>query len=101
MIDYLPVAEMEGVPRGGGCVVRANGREIALFNVDGEICALENQCPHRGASLGDGTVEGHTVFCPLHGWQFDLKTGACLDKPDRPAASLPVRVVDGRIEVAL
>jgi nitrite reductase/ring-hydroxylating ferredoxin subunit len=41
------------------------------------------------------------VVCPLHGWQFDLKTGACLGKPDRPAKCFPVRVVDGQIQVQL
>jgi len=99
--EYLTVAEVSGIPREGGLTIRVNLREIALFQVNGEIYALDDHCPHRGASLGAGTVENGTVFCPMHGWQFDLKTGACLDNPDRPARCIPLRIVDGQIQVQL
>ena len=99
--DFVTVAQLSSVPASRGLTVRMGGHELALFRFAGEICALDGKCPHRGGSLGEGTVEDGTVFCPLHGWQFDLRTGACLDNPDRPARSLPVRVVDGQIQVQL
>lgn len=49
--------------------------EIALFNVDGELFALENSCPHQGGPIADGWVEGETVTCPWHAWCFNLRTG--------------------------
>ncbi|MCI0536142.1 MAG: Rieske 2Fe-2S domain-containing protein, partial [Verrucomicrobiales bacterium] len=83
--DFITVAHSSEVPESRGLTVRIGERELALFNVAGEIYALDGRCPHRGGSLGEGTVENGTVFCPLHGWQFDVKTGVCLDKADRPA----------------
>lgn len=99
--DFLTVASSSDLPEARGFTVRIGEHEVALFNIAGEIYALDGRCPHRGGSLGEGTVENGTVFCPLHGWQFDVKTGVCLDKPDRPAQCFPVRVVDGQIQVQL
>ena len=99
--DFVTVANLSEVRESRGLTVRVGEHELALFNLGGEIHALDGRCPHRGGSLGEGTVENGTVFCPLHGWQFDVRTGACLDKPERPAKCLPVRVVDGQIQVQL
>ena len=99
--DFVTVVALSALPDSRGVTVHVNEREVALFNLGGEIYALDGRCPHRGGSLGEGTVEQGTVFCPLHGWQFDIKTGACLDKPDRTAACFPVRIVDGQIQVQL
>lgn len=51
--------------------------EIAIFKVDGEIYAVDNICPHNHTSqIYDGYIEGLYVACPVHGFQFHLKTGA-------------------------
>jgi len=60
-----------------------NGDELAIYNVNGEYYATDNSCPHRGASLSDGTICGHIVECSLHGWQFDVRTGECLTVSER------------------
>ena len=53
--------------------------EIALF-WDGEgVHALENACPHMFGALSDGMIRLGEVHCPLHGAQFDLRTGKCID----------------------
>ena len=49
--------------------------DIALFNVAGEIFAIDDVCPHFAGSLHEGTVEDGMVSCPLHGWCFDLRSG--------------------------
>jgi nitrite reductase (NADH) small subunit len=49
--------------------------EVALFNVGGELFALENSCPHQGGPIADGWVEGETVTCPWHAWCFNLRSG--------------------------
>jgi len=101
MIVFTTVARADDIPPQTGLQARVNGRQIAIFNVDGNFFALDGLCPHRGAPLGQGTVVEKTVFCPLHAWQFDLKTGACLDRPDKPVRTFPVRVVDGQVQVRL
>ena len=52
---------------------------IALFSIDGKYFAMDNTCPHRGGSLGEGDVSGGIVTCPWHGWQFNCRTGEAVE----------------------
>ena len=61
---------------GGRAVVVAGGREIAVARVEGQVYAIANTCPHRGGSLGDGDLSGHHLYCPLHAWCFDVRSGS-------------------------
>jgi nitrite reductase/ring-hydroxylating ferredoxin subunit len=74
----IPLAE---VPEGGAKLVRIRGEEIAVFKREGKLCAIQNLCPHEGGQLSQGWIENQCVVCPLHGYQFDLKTGACSNAP--------------------
>ncbi len=93
------VGELSDIPVGES--VRVQGRvAIALFNVDGELFAIDDSCTHQDASLSDGWLEGCAVECPLHAACFDLRTG----RPSGPPAKKPVRthpvvVEDGLVYV--
>ena len=63
---------------GQGKTFAINGHQVAVFNIDGEIFAFDDECPHVGASLGSGKLEGKLVTCPAHQWQFDITTGECV-----------------------
>jgi 3-phenylpropionate/trans-cinnamate dioxygenase ferredoxin subunit len=90
------------VPPGTAKRVVADDREIAIFNVDGELFATDDICSHEEASLSDGELDDHVVECPLHGARFDVRTGKALSLPAvRPIDTFPVRVVDGKVEVEL
>jgi nitrite reductase/ring-hydroxylating ferredoxin subunit len=80
-------------------VVEANGRSIAVFNVDGAYYAIDNVCPHRGGPLGDGDLDGAVVACPWHAWRWDVRTGANVNNPAVSLACFPVHVEDGGIFV--
>jgi cell fate regulator YaaT (PSP1 superfamily)/nitrite reductase/ring-hydroxylating ferredoxin subunit len=54
------------------------GPKVAVFNVDGIIHVLSNECGHQGGPLGEGKLEGFSVACPWHQWKFDVTTGHCL-----------------------
>ena len=69
------VADIGDVPAGDSSVIEVDGERVALFNIDGEYHALDNVCPHQGGPLGKGRVEDNCVYCPWHGWQFDVETG--------------------------
>ena len=101
MADYQPVAPVSSLRDGQGITVFAGGRNVALFKIDGEVLALDGVCPHKGAPLGLGWCEDGIVACPMHGWRFSIRTGDCLDFPNRPATTLPVRVNGDMVEVAL
>jgi nitrite reductase (NADH) small subunit len=55
--------------------VFVNGRFVCVANVNGEISAMDNVCPHWGGPLGRGRIEDGKLVCPWHGWTFDPKTG--------------------------
>jgi nitrite reductase/ring-hydroxylating ferredoxin subunit len=89
-----------------GCMKRVEigERAVVLFNVEGEIYASDDVCPHRGAplSVGDFYSDG-IVMCPLHAWEFDVRTGYCVSLPEATCALRRhgVRIEDGLVKVAL
>jgi nitrite reductase/ring-hydroxylating ferredoxin subunit len=80
MTEVIRVASLDDVPPGSAKELTAGGRIVALYNVDGELYALDGVCPHAGGPLGQGNLDGCVVTCPWHGWQFDVTTGEnCLN----------------------
>jgi len=75
MPTFLRAVHKSEIPEGSGKPVKVGNEIVALFNIDGAFHAIDNLCPHRGASLGDGAVDGCKVICPWHGWEFDIRTG--------------------------
>ena len=71
------VANKSEVQNGQNKVVNANGKSLAIFNVNGKFYCTDNTCLHRGGPLGEGTLEGNTITCPWHGWQYDVTSGEC------------------------
>ncbi len=97
---FFIVGRAEDLPEGAGAIIELDtGAELALFNVAGCLYAIENFCPHRGASLADGELCDHTVACALHGWQFDLRTGACLTEAESDIETYEVVVENGDIKI--
>jgi nitrite reductase/ring-hydroxylating ferredoxin subunit len=72
-----PFIRADEIKEGAAKLVRINNEEIAVFKHQGQLCAMQNGCPHQGGQLSMGWLEGDEVVCPLHGYKFDLKTGAC------------------------
>ncbi len=56
---------------------RVAGRKLVIGRVQDRYFALDDQCPHAGASLGFGMLEGNGLVCPLHGWEFNVFSGEC------------------------
>lgn len=77
----IKVGKTSEIPINSGKSVQVKDDIIAIFNVDGKFCAVDNSCPHRGGPLGEGDLSGSVVTCPWHSWQFDVVTGACPDIP--------------------
>jgi nitrite reductase (NADH) small subunit len=79
-------------PGKGRCVELGAGRELAIFKVEGEVYAIDNHCPHRGGPLAEGDVSGCVVYCPLHAWSFDLRTGISPGNARASVQTFPVRI---------
>lgn len=88
------------IPVKEGRRVEFKGYEIALFNLGDEFYATDNRCPHKQGPLADGIVAGKSVFCPLHGWKIDLKTGCARSGGEGQIKTYPVKVVNGNVYVA-
>ena len=85
-----PVIRAEVIPEGGAKMIRIANEEVALFKRSGELCAIENICPHEGGQLSKGWIEGDEVVCPIHGYRFHIKTGACSTDPSLKAKTFEV-----------
>ena len=73
--EFVEAIDLTELPPGRSTTVTVDDRAIALFNVDGEVFATDDACPHAGSSLGWGVFEGKTVKCRAHGLRFDVTTG--------------------------
>jgi nitrite reductase/ring-hydroxylating ferredoxin subunit len=81
MGKLVEVAKINDLEPGQGMLVEVEGKEIALFNCDGNYYAIDNECTHVGGPLCEGELEGDVVICPWHGAEFNVKTGEVLSAP--------------------
>lgn len=82
-----------------GCMrrVESGDRSWVLFNDEGEITAAADVCPHKGAPLSAGEFVDGVVACPLHGWEFDVRSGECLSMPEWPGLDRATVIVEGEM----
>jgi nitrite reductase (NADH) small subunit len=97
--EWVAVAVAGELAAGAAVCAPAGNGEVAVFNLDGELVAVEARCLHRGGSLADGLVGDGVVTCPLHWWRYDLRTGERLGAPDLRLACYPVRLIADHVEV--
>ena len=97
MSDFIKVARVDEIPAGGSKFVEVEMVRVALFNLNGEIYAIEDVCTHDGGPLVEGqVVNGCEVQCPRHGARFDIRSGAALKFPAfEPTRTYAVRI-DGQ-----
>jgi nitrite reductase (NADH) small subunit/3-phenylpropionate/trans-cinnamate dioxygenase ferredoxin subunit len=102
MSEFTKVAKVGAVPDGEGRAFTVDGRVVGIFLIDGEYFAINDLCPHMGASLASGHVEDHAVTCPWHAWRFSVKDGTWLDNPSGVKTdSWSVRLEEDSIQVAV
>jgi nitrite reductase (NADH) small subunit len=111
------VATIEEIPPGGRKIVKVQGREVGVFNLEGRFYALKNVCRHQGARVCLGKVsgttlpskvyefkygrEGQILRCPWHGWEYDITTGQSLFDDDVKVVTYGVHVEDGEVFVEM
>lgn len=121
MSDHV-IVPVDELPEGERVVASLRGREIAVFNVDGDYFAYPSWCPHQGGPLCEGSVNGTTaetfdretltsdlqwvkedeiLRCPWHHWEFDLRENCFMHDTDWSLPSYPVRIEDGNVVVSL
>ena len=99
MSDFVTIAKVGEIPEGKGRRFTVGAREIAVFHVGGRYYALDDRCPHMGASLAVGEVREDRVICLRHMWAFRLADGSSPDAPSLQAEKFEVRVAGDEIQV--
>jgi NAD(P)H-dependent nitrite reductase small subunit len=99
MAEFHTVCQVEDVPEGEGTTVRVGNKLIALFCVQGQYHAIDDLCPHMGASLSGGYVENNIVTCPWHAWRFRITDGTWADNPRIKIGCYAVQVVGNEVQV--
>ncbi len=101
MAEFQTVCRVGDLAEGQGKAFPVGGKLIAVFLHDGRYYAINDVCPHMGASLSEGEVENGVVTCPWHAWRFRLADGAWADNPRMKFGSYPVRVKGDDVQVAV
>src|SRR3989440_10407337 len=92
MSVFVRVGMAGDIPLGGGRVVVVQGYPVVLVRVGGGFCAVSNVCLHRGGAVGEGELDGTIVACPMHGWEYDVRTGANTINPAARLRTYDVRL---------
>lgn len=102
MSRWIDAVGADELADGGRRLLSREGREVVLFRVADRHYALDDRCPHAGASLCSGKLEGTSVTCRAHGRRFDLASGCMRGAADGPTAqTFAVRICKGRVEIDL
>ena len=110
MGKYIRVCSVDEVPPGKAKMVRVEGRPIAIFNLNGDFYATDDNCPHERGPLSEGFIEGEHVTCPWHGATFHIVSGKALEPPagekmgppvDKGIACYSVRIVGAEVEIEI
>ena len=93
MTEYV-VGKVDDIPSGTAIAVQAGRRTIAVFRIGNEFFAVNNLCPHKGASLCEGelVVEDKVVRCPWHHWNWQLDDGRLQSDPRQALRTYEVAV---------
>jgi nitrite reductase (NADH) small subunit/3-phenylpropionate/trans-cinnamate dioxygenase ferredoxin subunit len=98
---WRKVCRVGELAEGEGKTVTLGGKLIAVFHCRGQYHAIDDTCPHMGASLSGGYVEEGIVTCPWHAWRFRLADGVWADNPRIKIASYSVRIESDEVQVRL
>lgn len=103
METYETICSLDELTDGEGRTFVLQGRPVGIFRIGQRVHALEDRCPHAGASLARGCIEGDVVRCRIHHWGFRLSDGVYVDedKPACNARAIPTRVVNGWVQVSV
>ncbi len=101
MNEFQTVCRVSDLVEGEGKTVEVGNKLIAVFRTAEGYYAIDDICPHMGASLSGGWVENGVVTCPWHAWRFRLQDGAWADYPKVKIGCYPVRVINDEVQIQL
>lgn len=100
IMEFEKIGKTTDIKPGEGQSYTIGERIVGVFNVDGEIYAINDLCPHMGASLSAGHVDGDSVSCPWHAWRFCVKDGKWCDNPKLSVETFDIKIEGDDLFVA-
>ena len=100
MSDWINVTAQDQLAEGERILVDVDDVNVVIFNIKGELFAIEDVCTHDGSEIASGCLKGEDIECPRHGARFNVRTGEVTAPPAyEPIDTFPVQVVNGVIQV--
>lgn len=91
----MPINDLnEGISKNS-----SDGRDLIIFRSGGEVRVYDSRCPHQATAIPVTSASQNTLTCPKHGWKFDVATGACVEKGNRPLRQFDIKIADGVLMV--
>ena len=79
--------------------INADERDLFIYNDDGQIRVYDSRCPHQITNIPQLALKGNILTCPKHNWKFDIRSGECIEKGDRPLCQFDHKIENGRLLV--
>ena len=92
----------EKIPTSGArAFLKVDEKFLVLFNINEQFYAIDDSCPHQGASLFSGKLEGKSLQCCAHGLKFDLESGYMLNSTHLKMTSYLVEVIESGVFIVM
>ncbi len=92
--DVIAIADVES---GKAVRVDCDGRGLFVFRKGRAVRVYDSRCPHQATNIPHLALAAGMLTCPKHGWAFDIATGRCVAKGDRPLNQFSHKVAKGRV----
>lgn len=100
-MNLRKVASLDELWSGEMMAVDLEGNSILLVNIDDHIYAYADACPHQKSRLSEGDLEGNTLRCARHHWEFDVYTGRGINPQNACLKVFPVTIESREILIDL
>ena len=95
--DWHDVAAEAEIPQQEAAYFEIDGRHLFTYRKGEDICVYDSRCPHQVTDIPHLSLEGKTLTCPKHEWAFDIETGQCIAKGNRPLRKFEHKIEGGRL----
>ncbi len=94
---WREVASLDAVADGETRLFDCDGRHLFVHRAGGEYRVYDSRCPHQVTDIPNLALEGTTLTCPKHQWQFDVTSGECIAKGNHPLKQFDTKTENGRL----
>lgn len=95
--DWHDIVAIDEIPHRESLFLEKDGRHLFIWRDGDDIAVYDSRCPHQVTDIPHLSLQGTTLTCPKHQWAFDIESGECIAKGDRPLKSFANKVSDGRL----